>query len=123
MLDYERRVEEAQAAGFEPPPITSLFNPGAAPIPQKRTEDAKPAGLEIPGLDKLPEGFKPSKTFEQLTPHEQELEIQTYKASVEQQKMYVEEASPFMKSQEAARQKRQEKAISWFGETIGKWIT
>ncbi|KAJ9216792.1 hypothetical protein DTO166G4_1638 [Paecilomyces variotii] len=123
MLDYERRVEEAQAAGFEPPPITSLFNPDAAPIPQKLPQDAKSTEVEIPGVDKLPDGFKPSKPLEQLTPHERELEVQAHKASLEQQRKYAEEASPFMKSQETARQKRQEKAISWFGETIGKWIT
>ncbi|GES61390.1 hypothetical protein ATEIFO6365_0011004900 [Aspergillus terreus] len=114
MLDYEKRVEEARAAGATPPPLTSLFNP-----------QAKPASgdLEIPGGEAIPAGFKPSKPLEQLTPHERELEIRAHNAQIEQQRLYAQEASPFMKSQEDARQKRRDKAVSWFGETIGRWVT
>ncbi|KAJ5551489.1 hypothetical protein N7535_000566 [Penicillium sp. DV-2018c] len=116
MLDYEKRVKEAKTAGTEPPPITSLFSP------EKPTR-APAQGLEIPGGEAIPEGFKPSKPLQKLTPHERELEIRAHYAQLEQQKLYVEEAKPFMKTHDDARQKRQEKAVSWFGETIGRWVS
>ncbi|PYI05790.1 hypothetical protein BO78DRAFT_397891 [Aspergillus sclerotiicarbonarius CBS 121057] len=120
MLDYERRVDEAQKAGQEPPPLTSLFNPQAEP---QQKPVSKPGALEIPGGETVPAGFKPSKPLAQLTPHERELEIRAHYAQLEQQKLYVQEASPFMKTQEDARNKRRDKAVSWFGETIGRWVT
>ncbi|KAA8647397.1 hypothetical protein EYZ11_001626 [Aspergillus tanneri] len=121
MLRYEKQVEEAQAAGQEPPPLTSLFNPQAK---QQSTEpSSSSSALEIPGGEPIPAGFKPSKPLESLTPHERELEIRAHYAQLEQQKLYAQEATPFMKSQEDARSKRREKAVSWFGETVGKWIT
>ncbi|GKZ17565.1 hypothetical protein AbraIFM66951_004339 [Aspergillus brasiliensis] len=118
MLDYEKRVEEAQKAGQEAPPLTSLFNPEA-----QQTPASTPGALEIPGGEAVPTGLKPSKPLAQLTPHERELEIRAHNAQLEQQKLYVQEASPFMQTHEDARQKRREKAVSWFGETIGRWVT
>ncbi|RAK80489.1 uncharacterized protein BO72DRAFT_475112 [Aspergillus fijiensis CBS 313.89] len=122
MLDYETRVEEAQKAGLEPPPLTSLFNPQAPPPPQSPAVTTKKT-LEIPGGEAIPVGLKPSKPLEKLTPHERELEIRAHNAQLEQQKLYVQEATPFIKSQDEARSKRREKATSWFGETIGRWVT
>ncbi|KAJ5676235.1 hypothetical protein N7462_009132 [Penicillium macrosclerotiorum] len=119
MLDYEKEVAEAKAAGLEVPPITSLFHPGK-PSPSQEPGNKQ---LEIPGGEAIPEGFKPSKPLAKLTPHERELEIRAHNAQLEQQKLYVQEASPFMKSQGDARDKRREKAVSWFGETIGKWVS
>ncbi|KAE8149371.1 hypothetical protein BDV25DRAFT_156472 [Aspergillus avenaceus] len=119
MLGYEKQVEEARAVGQEPPPLTSLFHPQAKSQPQSTEQTT----LEIPGGEAVPVGFKPSKPLDQLTPHERELEIRAHYAQLEQQKLYAQEASPFMKTQEDARQKRREKAVSWFGETIGKWVT
>ena len=121
MLDYEKQVEEARAAGQEPPPLTSLFNPQGKTQPQKAENTS--GSLEIPGGEAIPPGFKPSKPLEQLTPHERELEIRSHYAQLEQQKRYAQEASPFIKTHDDARQKRREKAVSWFGETIGKWVT
>lgn len=121
MLDYEKQAVEARAAGLEPPPLTSLFNP-KADSQQAKPSDT-PGNVEIPGGEQIPPGFKPSKPLEKLTPHERELEIRTHNAQIEQQKMYIQEASPFMKTHEDARTKRREKAVSWFGETIGKWVT
>lgn len=123
MLDYEKRVEEAKAAGVEPPPLASLFQPEKTPQPQGVVGSKSKPALEIPGGEPIPAGFKPSKPLEKLTPHERELEIRAHNAQLEQQKLYVQEASPFMKSQEDARSKRREKAVSWFGETIGKWVS
>jgi hypothetical protein len=117
MLDYEKRVEEAKAAGIEPPPLTSLFHP------EKPSQVQQDQGVEIPGGEAIPVGFKPSKPIQKLTPHERELEIRAHYAQLQSQKLYVEEAAPFMKSQDDARQKRQEKAVSWFGETLGKWMS
>ncbi|CAG8033179.1 unnamed protein product [Penicillium olsonii] len=117
MLDYEKRIEEAKAAGTEAPPLASLFNP------EKQTNAQQNQGMEIPGGEAIPAGFKPSKPLQKLTPHERELEIRAHNAQLEQQRLYVEEATPFMKSQDDARQKRQEKAVSWFGETLGKWLS
>jgi hypothetical protein len=117
MLDYEKRVEEAKTAGVEPPPMSSLFNPEKQPPAEKKP------GLEIPGGEPIPAGFKPSKPLQKLTPHERELEIRAHYAQLEQQKMYVEEAGPFMKTQDTARDKRREKMVSWFGETIGNWVS
>ncbi|KAE8354006.1 hypothetical protein BDV28DRAFT_132053 [Aspergillus coremiiformis] len=121
MLNYEKQVEEARAAGQEPPPLTSLFNPQENP--QERKADRTPGSLEIPGGEAIPSGFKPSKPLEELTPHERELEIRSHYAQLDQQKIYAQEASPFMKSQDDARQKRREKAVGWLGETVGKWVT
>ncbi|KAI9924653.1 hypothetical protein ASPWEDRAFT_40788 [Aspergillus wentii DTO 134E9] len=120
MLDYEKQVKEAREAGQEPPPMMSLFNPKTKPTSQQAD---KPGALEIPGGEQIPAGFRPSKPLERLSPHERELEIRAHNAQLEQQKLYMEEASPFMKNQEDARQKRREKAVGWFGETIGKWVT
>lgn len=119
MLGYEKQVEEAKSAGQVPPPITSLFNPQAR---QEKTAASADA-LEIPGGEAIPAGFKPSKPLENLTPHERELEIRSFYAQMEQQKVYAQEASPFVKAQDDARNKRREKVTSWFGETVGKWIT
>jgi hypothetical protein len=116
MLDYENRVAEARAAGQEPPPITSLFNPDAKPV---SPSDQK----VIPGVEQLPEGIKLPEKLDKLSPHERELEIQSMKAELEQKKVYSEEAAPFIKAQQEAQAKRQQKAKSWFGETIGKYIT
>lgn len=128
MFDYEKQVEKARETGAEPPPITSLFNPQAQPTATSTTTQKSPnsgskKALEIPGGEAVPAGFKPSKPLDQLTPHERELEIRAHNSQLEQRKLYMQEASPFMKSQEDARLKRQEKAVSWFGETIGRWIT
>jgi hypothetical protein len=117
MLDYERRVDEARASGVEPPPLKSLFNPDARPVPGPDGEVA------VPGVEELPAGCQPSKSLEGLTPHERELEIQSMKAELAQKRLYAEEASPYLKTHLDARLKRQQKAVSWFGETIGKWIT
>ncbi|KAJ5103268.1 hypothetical protein N7532_003797 [Penicillium argentinense] len=117
MLDYERRVEAAKAAGTEPPPLMSLFDPKKAPQPAGKRSD-----LDIPGGEAIPEGFKPSKPLHHLTPHERELEIRAHYAQLEQHKMYVAEAEPFMKSHEESRAKRKEKVTSWLGEGIGKWL-
>ncbi|KAJ5888285.1 hypothetical protein N7495_008326 [Penicillium taxi] len=121
MLDYEKRVEEAKAAGVEPPPLQSLFQ-----TEQTKTPVAQPKSsstLEIPGGEAIPEGFKPSKALHKLTPHERELEIRAHNAQLKQHTLYAEEASPFMKSQEDAREKRREKAVSMFGKTLGKWMS
>jgi hypothetical protein len=122
MLDYEKRVEEAKAAGTEVPPVTSLFQPEKGPQPSQASEGSK-SKVVIPGNEHIPEGFKPSKPLWQLTPHQRELEIRAHNAQLEQQKLYYEEASPFVKAQDETRTKRQEKAVSWFGETIGKWVS
>lgn len=121
MLDYEKRVESAQAAGLEPPPLTSLFDPEAKSRVEK--PGGKAEAVEIPGGEQIPAGFKPSKDLEKLTPHERELEIRVHKAQLDQQNVYVEKASPFMKDQDNARQKRREMASNWFGETVARWIT
>lgn len=123
MLDYEERVKEAKAAGTEPPPLMSLFHPEKSPKSQPTTEDKSELAFDIPGGQSIPAGFKPSKPLHTLTPHERELEIRAFNSQMEQQRLYAEEASPFMKSQTDARTKRQEVAVSWFGETIGKWLS
>ena len=124
MLDYEHRVEEAKAAGIEPPPLTSLFHPErTVPVPTEVSGDKSQSTLVIPGGESIPPGFKPSKPLNTLTPHERELEIRAHNAQLEQQQVYIQEASPFMKTQDDAREKRREKAVSWFGETVGKWLS
>jgi hypothetical protein len=77
----------------------------------------------VPGGEKLPEGYTPHTPLKDLTPHERELEIRSVNAGIEQNKAYADEAMPFVLKQQEARARRQEKAKSWFGETIGKWIT
>lgn len=123
MLDYEKQVKQAREEGLQPPPLTSLFNPQAQNTTTTNQQTPKDKSLEIPGGEQIPAGFKPSKPLEKLTPHERELEIRAHNSQLEQQRLYMQEASPFMKSQEDARLKRQEKAVGWFGETIGRWVT
>lgn len=123
MLDYEKRVNEAKAAGNELPPLKSLFQPTKTTTTPEATGDKSQPSIEIPGGEAIPAGFKPSKPLAKLTPHERELEIRAHNAQLEQQRLYVQEASPFMKTQGDARDKRREKAVSWFGETIGKWVS
>ncbi|KAJ5232266.1 hypothetical protein N7468_005222 [Penicillium chermesinum] len=123
MLDYEKKVEEAKAAGEQPPPIRSLFHPESPPQPEVPAAEKKPySPVEIPGGEAIPDGFKPSKPLHQLTPHERELEIRLHNSQIEQHKLYAQEASPFMKGHDEAKEKRRAKAVSWFGETIGNWI-
>lgn len=100
-----------------------FFNPRAQNTTTTQQQTPKDKSLEIPGGEQIPAGFKPSKPLEKLTPHERELEIRAHNSQLEQQRLYMQEASPFMKSQEDARLKRQEKAVGWFGETIGRWVT
>ncbi|KAL4815820.1 hypothetical protein BDW67DRAFT_163110 [Aspergillus spinulosporus] len=119
MLDYEKQVEEAREAGRDPPPLTSLFNPQAKPIERA---SVGPTELEIPG-EPIPEGFTPSKPLERLTPHERELEIRAYYQQLEEQKAYVKGMLPIIRSHDEARDKRREKLVSWFGETVGNWMT
>lgn len=121
MLDHEKRADGAHAAGQEPPPLTSLFKPEANQHVEKSHDQTGP--LKIPSGVQIPDGFRPSKDWEKLTPHERELEIKVHESNKAQQDLYVEKASPFMKSQEDARLKRQEKASSWLGETFGRWVT
>lgn len=124
MLDYENQVAEARAAGRDPPPITSLFNPKAEPIPATTAyQQQADQQIVIPGGEQLPEGVTLPSSLSKLSPHERELEIRSIKADIEQKKIYSQEAEPFLKAQQESHEKRQEKAKSWFGETIGKWIT
>lgn len=122
MLDFERKVKEAKEAGLEPPPIMSLFQPERPPQAPATDKQGQPT-LEIPGGEAIPAGFKPSKPLRQLSPHEREVEIRAHNAQIEQQKLYVDEASPFIKTQGDAREKRRERAVGWFGETIGNWVS
>lgn len=123
MLDYEKQVDNARETGVEPPPLTSLFNPQAQAQAQAQSASTTDKAVDIPGNETIPAGFKPSKPLHQLSPHERELEIRAHNSQLEQRKLYMQEASPFIKSQEDARAKRQQKAVSWFGETVGRWIT
>lgn len=120
MLDYENQVEEAKEAGREPPPLTSLFNSQAKPV---EPASVGPAELEIPGGEPIPEGFKPSKSLDRLTPHERELELRAHYANLEQQKAYMEDLSSVFRTNDEGKDKRREKLVSWFGETVGNWMT
>ena len=122
MLDFEKKVKEAKTAGLDPPPIQSLFHPEREPLAP--VSDKQPySQVEIPGGEAIPAGFRPSKPLHQLSPHERELEIRAYNSQLEQHKLYAQEASPFLKGHDEARSQRREKAVSWFGEKIGKWIS
>ncbi|KAL2822714.1 hypothetical protein BDW59DRAFT_149358 [Aspergillus cavernicola] len=125
MLDYKKRVAEAREAGEEPPPLTSLFAPEAKPV--ERTD---PEQLEIPGPIGIPEGFK---SLEHKSPHEREVEVRAYYARIEQ---FTDQQKAFAlgpgvltpkpvddDTNKGAEEKRREKAVKWFGETIGHWIT
>lgn len=123
MLDYEARVEEAKTAGLEPPPITSLFNPQAKPTPHSSTEGevAVPGGGEEVLADIKDPKLKAS--LKDMTPHEREVEIQTIKAKFANKNMYEKEVTGMLNKEDAARDKRREKMVGWFGETVGSWLT
>src|SRR5436190_15886405 len=106
MLDYETRVEEAKAAGLEPPPLKSLFNPEA---PSGVTNSA----IEIPGGEHLPPGIKLTKALKDLTPHERELEVQTIKQKMVEREVYRREVANTLKSEDEAKAKRREKLSGW----------
>ncbi|KAL4926564.1 uncharacterized protein BDV17DRAFT_269057 [Aspergillus undulatus] len=120
MIDYEKRVEEAKEAGLEPPPLTSLFNPQAKPTEPVTVGAAK---LVIPGGEPIPEGFTPSKPLESLSPHERELEVRSYYQRLEDQKAFVQGYSSVIQTHDEGKEKRREKLVSWFGETVGNWMT
>lgn len=126
MLDYERRVEEAKAAGLQPPPAKSLFKPSAEPAPQPTDSKTNPAATEtdmvIPGGEAPPPGMKPEKPLQDLTPHERELEIQLEKQKRAQRQVYYNEVSGVLEADNAAREQRRKKFSGWFGETIGNWL-
>jgi len=117
MLNYETRVEEAKAAGLEPPPPKSLFNPEIRAAVQ-----ATSSATEIPGGEQLPRGAKLEKQLKDLTPHERELEVRAIQQKTAQNQVYLKEVSAMLKSEEVAKAKRREKLSGWFGETIGKWL-
>ncbi|KAI9376721.1 hypothetical protein BJX61DRAFT_488993 [Aspergillus egyptiacus] len=117
MLDYEKRVEEARAVGQEPPPLKSLFNPKAEA--QSAVNDSDK--LVIPGVEKLPENFQPSKDLEKLTPHERELEVRAHYANLERLKVLGRGAD--LVGKDDAREKRQEKIAIYLGETVAKWLS
>jgi hypothetical protein len=123
MLDYETKVEEAKAAGLEPPPITSLFNPQAKPLSHSVSTSNT---IEAPGDEQLPENLKDPKlrsSLKEMTPHEREVEIQALKAKFANKHMYEHEVSDLLSKEDAARAIRREKMNGWFGEAIGSWLT
>ncbi|OJD15887.1 hypothetical protein AJ78_03905 [Emergomyces pasteurianus Ep9510] len=136
MLEYEQRVEEAKAAGQEPPPPQSLFKPNFQPTPTPTapststtttttTSDSQPTSfsdLEIPGGEKVPVGVKFKTPLKDMTPHERELELQVLQQKRAQQGIYLEEVGPVLQAENQARDKRREKLSGWFGETIGKFL-
>ncbi|KLJ12922.1 hypothetical protein EMPG_12113 [Blastomyces silverae] len=132
MLDYERRVEEAKAAGQEPPPPQSLFKPDFQPSSPSTTPtttttittDSQPTNsdLEIPGGEQVPAGVKFKTPLKDMTPHERELELQVLHQKRAQQGIYLEEVGPVLQAENQARDKRREKLSGWFGETIGKYL-
>ncbi|PGH28101.1 hypothetical protein AJ80_00359 [Polytolypa hystricis UAMH7299] len=128
MLDYEKRVEEAKAAGQQPPPPQSLFNPNFKPAPKPTTEQSETStssssdALEIPGVDQVPQGVKFQKPLKDLTPHERELEIQVVKQKMQQQQVYYREVSGMLNAEDLAKEKRRQKFAGWFGETVGNWL-
>ncbi|QSS62858.1 hypothetical protein I7I51_02601 [Histoplasma capsulatum] len=136
MLDYEQRVEEAKAAGHEPPPPQALFKQNlptpSAPSPSLPTtatttatvnpQSASP-DLEIPGGENVPAGVKFKKPLKDMTPHERELELQVFHQKRAQQSIYFEEVGPMLQAEHQARDKRREKLSGWFGETIGKFLS
>ncbi|KAK2839188.1 hypothetical protein FQN49_006387 [Arthroderma sp. PD_2] len=121
MLDYERRVAEAKAEGRDPPNPKSLFKSEAeiAALP-----DTKQSGGEyiIPGTEDLPEGHSSYKPLKDMTPHERELEVYSLKQQMAQRDIYLKEVSPVLRAEHDAKNKRREKFVGWFGETIGNWL-
>ncbi|WEW59655.1 hypothetical protein PRK78_005134 [Emydomyces testavorans] len=124
MLDYETRVEEARAAGVEPPPLKSLFDPKSESITMPPEEDTKlqDESVVVPGGLQVPPGMKPTKPLKDMTPHERELEIMALRQQAVQRDLYMKEVSPLVKADGEAKAKRRAKFTSWFGETIGKWL-
>jgi hypothetical protein len=124
MLDYETRVEEARAAGLEPPPPRSLFNPEAKTISQSPASSpgGSDATMWIPGGEQLPPSMKPTKPLKDLTPHERELEVRALKQRMAQRQIYMREVANTLESEEEAKAKRREKLSGWFGPTIAKWL-
>jgi hypothetical protein len=124
MLDYETRVKEARAAGLEPPPPRSLFNPEAETISQspESSSGVSDTTTGIPGGEQLPPGIKPTKPLKDLTPHERELEVRRIKQKMAQSQIYMREVANTLKSEEEAKAKRRQKLSGWFGPTIAKWL-
>ncbi|KAK2767660.1 hypothetical protein FQN54_003818 [Arachnomyces sp. PD_36] len=124
MLDYETRVEEAKAAGLEPPPMTSLFNPQAKPTPHPSSpsDSTMVPGSSAEDLAQIKDP-KLKAAWKDLSPHEREVEVQAIKAKFQNQHMYEKEVSGLMNKEDAAREKRRRKMVGWFGETLGSWLT
>ncbi|KAI5287708.1 hypothetical protein KEM54_005805 [Ascosphaera aggregata] len=123
MLDYERRIEEAKAAGEPVPPPESLFHPKAPTTTTIPSEGRSGQECEVPGGETLPPGMKFSKPANKLTPHERELEIRMARQQLEQQDMYKMEVNDLLIEEEEAKRLRQRKMSTWFGETVAKWLS
>lgn len=124
MLDYEARVAEAKAAGTEPPPLKSLFNPKteSTPTPSEGDKVRPDGSVFVPGGLQIPEGMKTAKPLQDLTPHERELEVMALRQQAVQRDMYMAEVAPLVKADEEAKAKRRATFTNWFGETVGKWL-
>ncbi|KAL5338399.1 hypothetical protein BJX70DRAFT_366940 [Aspergillus crustosus] len=129
MLDYEKKVEEAREADRPPPPLTSLFNPQAETVQRVSADPSQPAGqksselIEIPGGKPIPKDFKFSKPIDKLTPHERELELQVYYQKKKFHQAEQEAAGVRARPLDEYKDRRREKLIGWFGETVGDWIS
>jgi hypothetical protein len=119
MVDYERKVDEARAAGVEPPPITSLFQSNNQQNETKHNSQTQ----SIPGIDQLPSGMRKPTKWEEMTAHEREVEVQSYQAGIAHRQMYAEAAVPYIKEQDDARSRRRETLTRWLGGTVARWIT
>ncbi|KAK2787303.1 hypothetical protein FQN53_005462 [Emmonsiellopsis sp. PD_33] len=128
MLDYEKRADEAKAAGLEPPPPQSLFKrtiqPTPTPAPTPTTTDAQPksSGFELPGGERVPPNLQLPKSLKNMTPHEREVELQVLRQKQVQQGIYMNEVGGMLKAEDEAKKKRREKLGEWFGPTIAKWL-
>ena len=115
MLDFEAKVAEAKAAGAEPPPARSLFNPEHTSEPSEKQN-------QFDGIT----GDQPQsvqKALKDMTPHERELELQIIKQKNALQARYADALAPMLNAQADAGKQRREKLSKYVGETIARWIT
>lgn len=108
MLDYEKSVEAARAAGQPEPPLTSIFN-SSHPLDVEKLNIPKGAEKQI----KTP--------LKDLPPWERELQVAAVKGELAQKKVMAEQLSVIVNKETVDRNRRRKWVSDNFGETIGQF--
>ena len=109
MLDFEKSVTEARAAGLPEPPLTSLFDPSKPLDPNDiRVTKAVQAQLKT--------------KLEDLPAWEREVHVKGIKDELQTQKVVQDEVQVIVSDEEAKKDKRRQKVSNTFGDSTARFV-